>query len=196
MAAMSDYLEAQLRAGLFRTSAYTARANSTAYALGDRFYLATFDGGFYEVTTAGTSAAAPPAFATALGATTTDGTAVVTRILPGMPKKALFVALYTTATTDAGGGTEVTGGSYARMQVNPSDANWTAVSATDGLTDNAAEILFPTATAAWGTVTHFGMLDALTGGNLLVHGILTASKAVANGDAFRFAIGTLDITLA
>lgn len=196
MAALSDYMEAQIRAGVFRTSTYSARANSTAYALGDRIYLATFDGGFYECVTAGTSAAAAPAYSTTLGADTTDGTAVFRRILPGLPKKALFVALYTAAPSDAGGGTEVSGGAYARVQVNPADANWTAASATDGLTDNAAAITFPTATASWGTVTHVGIHDGLTGGNLLLHGALTTSKTVGNGDTFSFAAGALDVTWA
>src|SRR3972149_9500724 len=69
----------------------------------------------------------------------------------------LAVALCTAAPTDASTGatiTEVSGGSYARVQRDPLDANWTAASSTDGLTDNAADITFPTATADWGTVTH------------------------------------------
>lgn len=108
----------------------------------------------------------------------------------------LAVALFTAAPSDAGGGTEVTGGAYARVNLPPLDTNWTAVSATDGLTDNAVEILFPTATAAWGTITHFGIFDAMTAGNLLIHGALTLSKAVASGDSFRFVANQLKITLA
>jgi hypothetical protein len=109
---------------------------------------------------------------------------------------ALYVALYTAAPSDSGGGTEVSGGSYARVQRDPLDANWTGASSTDGLTDNAAAITFPTATGSWGTVTHVGILDASSGGNLLFHGALTASKTVASGDTFSFAIGALDVTLA
>lgn len=109
----------------------------------------------------------------------------------------LAVALYTVTPTDAGGGTEVTGGSYARVSRNPLDANWTAASSTDGLTDNAAAITFPTPTANWGTIVAFGIFDATTAGNLLVWGPITPNKTVNNGDpAPEFAIGALDITIA
>ena len=61
----------------------------------------------------------------------------------------LAVALFTAAPSDSGGGTEVSGGGYARVQRDPLDANWTGVSATDGLTDNAAALTFPVPTANW-----------------------------------------------
>src|SRR5262245_1520988 len=89
---------------------------------------------------------------------------------------ALYVSLHTADPTDAGTGTEVSGGSYARVQRDPLDANWTAASATNGLTDNAAAITFPSPTANWGTVTHFGIWDASTSGNLICYGALTVSK--------------------
>lgn len=109
----------------------------------------------------------------------------------------LAVALYTAAPGDAGGGTEVTGGAYARVQRDPLDANWTGASATDGLTDNAAALTFPTPTANWGLVTHFAILDATSAGNFLFTGALTASKTINNGDpAPAFAIGDLDVTFA
>lgn len=107
----------------------------------------------------------------------------------------IAIALFTAAPSDSGGGTEVTGGSYARVAVNPLDANWSLPGAA-GLTDNVGVITFPTATAAWGTVTHIGIFDATTAGNLLFHGALTASKTVGNGDTFSIAAGALDITLA
>lgn len=136
MSAMSDYLEGQIRAHIFRTASFT------------------------KPTT-------------------------------------LAVGLFTAAPNDAGGGTEVTGGSYARVAVNPADANWTAASATDGVTTNAAAITFPAPTANWGTVTHFGIFDATTTGNLLFHGALSASRTINNGDAApQFAAGALSITFA
>ncbi len=107
----------------------------------------------------------------------------------------LAVALFTAAPSDSGGGTEVSGGSYARIDRPPLDANWTGASATAGLTDNAAVITFPTASASWGTITHIGIFDALTAGNLLFHGALALSKTVGSGDTFSIAIGDLDITL-
>lgn len=109
----------------------------------------------------------------------------------------LAVALFTVTPSDAGGGTEVSGGSYARVDLPPSDANWTAASATDGATDNAAAITFPTPTANWGTVVAFGIFDATSGGNLLVWGPITPNKTINNGDpAPSFAIGALDVTIA
>lgn len=100
-----------------------------------------------------------------------------------------YVALYTVAPTDAGGGTEVTGGSYARVQVTAWDA------ASGGATANTNAITFPTATASWGTVVAFGIHDAASAGNLLAWGDLSASKAVGSGDTIEFAAGALDITL-
>ena len=109
----------------------------------------------------------------------------------------LAVALYTAAPGEAGGGTEVSGGSYARVQRDPLDANWTAASSTDGLTDNAAALTFPTPSANWGVVTHCAVLDATSAGNFLLYGALAQSKTINNGDpAPNFPIGALDVTFA
>lgn len=109
----------------------------------------------------------------------------------------LGVALFTVTPSDSGGGTEVSGGSYARVNHPPLDANWTAPDATGGLTDNATAITFPTPSANWGTVVAFGIFDATTAGNLLVWGPISPSKTINNGDpAPSFAIGALDVTIA
>lgn len=114
----------------------------------------------------------------------------------------LRVALATGATSDSQTGatiTEVTNAnSYARTGPDPLDANWSGASSTDGLTDNVAAITFPTATGSWGTITHIAIVDSAThgAGNSLLHGALTASKAVGNGDVLSFAIGALDVTFA
>lgn len=109
----------------------------------------------------------------------------------------LAVALYTAAPGEAGGGTEVLGGSYARVQRDPLDANWTAASATDGLTDNATDLVFPAPTANWGLVTHFAILDATTAGNMLFYAALAASKTInASDPAPKFVAGALDVTFA
>jgi hypothetical protein len=101
------------------------------------------------------------------------------------------VALYTVAPTDTGGGTEVTGGSYARQ------TGAFTVSGTNPTTaSNSAAIEYPTATANYGTVVAVGILDASTGGNLLAYANLDTSKSVTTGDVFRFDTGDLDITLA
>jgi len=106
----------------------------------------------------------------------------------GITAAAAYVALYTTDPTDADTGTEVTGGSYARQLAGLSAAS-------GGLSSNAADITFPTATASWGTVTHVGLRDALTAGNLLMHSILDASKTVGSGDTFKINAGDLDVTI-
>ena len=103
----------------------------------------------------------------------------------------MYVALYTVAPSDTGGGTEVSGGAYARQT-----ATFT-VSGTDPTTaSNDAAIEYPTATADYGTVVAVGVLDALSAGNLLAYANLDASKTVSSGDVFRFDAGDLDITLA
>jgi hypothetical protein len=114
---------------------------------------------------------------------------------------AIYVGLFTVTPSDvAGSGTEVTGGNYGRAFSGtsaPLDANWTAVSTTDGVTDNAQDITFPVPSANWGTIVAFGIFDASTAGNMLIWGALTASKTVNNGDpAPKFVAGALDITFA
>ena len=101
----------------------------------------------------------------------------------------IYVALYTTDPTDADVGTEVSGGSYARQSV-------TFAAPSNGVSTNSADITFPTATAAQGTVTHIGLRDALTAGNLLYYTPLDASKTIDLGDIFKITTGNLSVTLA
>lgn len=118
----------------------------------------------------------------------------------------LYVGLLTAAPSDAGGGTEVSGNGYARVTVGSSMANWAgtqsagstiASSGTGGVTSNNGAISFPTPTGAgWGTVTHFGIYDATTAGNLLLWGALTTSKTINAGDTVSFAAGQLTVTFA
>jgi len=103
----------------------------------------------------------------------------------------LYVALYTVAPTDTGGGTEVSGGAYARQS-----AAFTVSGTNPTQASNSAAIEYPTATANYGTVVAVGVFDALTSGNLLAYANLTASKVVSTGDVFRFNAGDLDVTLA
>jgi hypothetical protein len=108
----------------------------------------------------------------------------------------LYVALFTAAPSDSGGGTEVSGGSYARVARNPLDANWSAPAKTTySESHNAAVIDFGTATANWGTITHFGIYDASSSGNLLLWGALSSSKTVNSGDAFQISASQLVLTL-
>jgi len=104
---------------------------------------------------------------------------------------AAYVALFT---SDAGleGGvitSEVSGGGYARELAGLS-------ASADGVSANAADITFTTATASWGVVTHVALMDAITAGNVLMHSILDASKTVGSGDTFKINAGDLDVTIA
>ncbi len=103
-----------------------------------------------------------------------------------------YVALLTAAPTDTGGGTEVTGGAYARVAVSRATGTWAAPAGTPRSTSNVAAVTFPSPTANWGTVTHFALYDAITTGNLLGWAPLGTSRNILNGDsAPSFAAGTL-----
>jgi hypothetical protein len=95
--------------------------------------------------------------------------------------------LYTTATTDAGGGTEVAGGSYAGQTVT-----FQAGAAGSGAADNSGAVSFVNMPAA--TVTHAAIKDQA--GNMLLHGALTAPKTVGAGDTLTFAAGDIDAIFA
>jgi hypothetical protein len=101
----------------------------------------------------------------------------------------VYLGLYTSDPTDADTGTEVSGGSYARQAI-------TFGAPSNGVTTNTAAIEFPQATGSWGTVGWIGIEDAISGGNLLYHSPLDASKTIASGDIFKIAIGSLSVTLA
>ena len=101
----------------------------------------------------------------------------------------VYIALYTSDPTDANTGTQVSGGSYARQSA-------TFGAPSNGTSTNSAAIEFPQATASWGTVTHIGILDALTSGNLLYHTPLDTAKTIDSGDIFKISSGNLSVTLA
>ena len=98
-----------------------------------------------------------------------------------------FIALYTAAPGEAGGGTEVSTGSYVRQSV--------AFSVSGNTATNTAAVEFPTATGSYGTVSHVGVFDASSSGNLLAFSALNVAKAIDTGDVFRIPTGDLDITL-
>jgi len=104
---------------------------------------------------------------------------------------AWYVGLYTAAPSDSGGGTEVSGSGYARQS-----ATWGTASGTGGTTDNTGNVTFTASGGDWGTITHIGIHDAVSGGNLLWHGAMSASKTIADGDTLQFNTGNIDLTLA
>lgn len=110
------------------------------------------------------------------------------------PPTNLYVALSTTAPNKNGGNvTEPSGGGYARVQVANTADNFP--DASSGQKKNGATITFPEATGNWGTVTHFVIYDAATGGNALMYGALTASKTIEAGDTASFDINALTISI-
>lgn len=104
----------------------------------------------------------------------------------------VYVALFTTVPAKAGGGVEVAGFGYARVQVPSTSIYWNVA----GPTYEAQNVLlidFGSATGgAWGTIVAYGLFDALAG-NLLFFDNLTASKAIVDGDPVVFNVGDLAI---
>ena len=100
---------------------------------------------------------------------------------------AWYIGLFTVAPSDAGGGTEVSGGSYARKSV--------AFTVSGNLATNSAAVEFDVATADWGIITSVAVFDAVSGGNMIAYATLTASKTIANGDVLRIPLNDLDITM-
>lgn len=101
----------------------------------------------------------------------------------------LYLALFTAAPTPSTTGTEVTGGSYARVAITNDVTNFPAAASKTKANDLA--LTFAAATAGWGTVVAVGLFDALTVGNLLVYATLSTPRLVSSGDTPGFAIGQL-----
>ena len=104
---------------------------------------------------------------------------------------AWYVGLFTAGPSDSGGGTEVSGSGYAREAVT-----FAAASTPGGTTSNTGDVSFTAAGGNWGTITHIGIFDASSSGNLLWHGAMTASKIVNDGDTLQFSTGNIDLTIA
>ena len=102
----------------------------------------------------------------------------------------VYLGLSTGSFNDDASGTELSGSGYARVGDIPFDA------ASGGVADNTSNIEFTAATGSWGTVTHWGLFDASTSGNLLIHGALGTSKTIGSGDILRISAGELDVTAA
>jgi pSer/pThr/pTyr-binding forkhead associated (FHA) protein len=101
---------------------------------------------------------------------------------------AWYIGLHTADPTDAGTGAEISGNGYIRKSV--------AFGISGDTASNSATVTFDAATGNWGTITHIGVWDSETGGNLLFHGAVTTSKTIDQGDTFQISSGNLDITLA
>lgn len=120
------------------------------------------------------------------------------------PPVTFYVGLFTSSPSDSAGGTEVSTSTtgYSRPSIAASLANFAgtqgagstvASSGTSGTTSNNVDIVFPQATANWGTVVAFGLFDAPSGGNLLWWGSLTVSRPVYSGDIPKILAGSLSL---
>lgn len=101
----------------------------------------------------------------------------------------VFLSLWTSDPTDDGSGNELSGDGYARQDINFGAAS-------SGVATSSGVVTFPTATGSWGTVSHIGIHDAVSSGNLLFHGALSASKTIGSGDVMQIANGAITITAA
>ncbi len=110
-----------------------------------------------------------------------------------MPPTA-YLALFTSDPGETGSfAAEVTGGGYARQAITAAMA---ATNATTGVSNNSNVITFGPASADWGTITHIGIIDASSGGNMLLYGALTSARTIQNGDSLQFAASSLVVTFA
>ena len=100
----------------------------------------------------------------------------------------VYVGLYTSDPGDDNSGVEVSGGSYARQILS-------VTTASEGVVTSSADVTFPQATGNWGTISHIGLLDAVTSGNLLMHTPLTTTKLIETGDIFKIPTGSLTAQL-
>jgi hypothetical protein len=221
MAGKSDFLENMVIDGMLRggclTTAGAAGSSAvvtgiwtatTAYVVGNivvpHANMTGAGGKLLRCTTAGTSGSTNTLAVPNPGTTLTDASVTWTAIATIPALNVLYFGLLTANPTDAGGGTEVSGGSYARVAVNATLANFagtqsagstTASSGTGGVTSNNAAITFPAPTANWGSCTGLGIYDSPTTGNLLWWVGLTVAKTVNNGDAApNFPIAAFTLT--
>ncbi len=107
----------------------------------------------------------------------------------------VHIAAFTVAPTDAGGGTEVSGGNYSRVAVTNNATNFPAASGTSPASKtNGSTITFPTASASWGTIVAGAVYDAASGGNLLYWGTLSQNKTIDANDQLVFGTGQITFT--
>lgn len=117
--------------------------------------------------------------------------ALLDHVLRGVvyaPPAALYLALFTVPPGETGGGTEVSGGGYARQAVSFTPPS-------NSVCSNDADIVFPIATSDWGSIAGFGLFDAATGGNMLLYGTFAIQKQVLSGDQFVIRAGNLSVTM-
>lgn len=109
------------------------------------------------------------------------------------PPAIVYMGLFTSTPSDSGGGTEVTGNNYVRLAITNNTTNFS--SASSGSKTNATDFTFGMATGSWGTITSVAFFDAVSSGNLIGWGAVSANKTVSSGDTVNFAASQITITL-
>lgn len=155
-------------------------AASTAYSVGDYVLPTAPNGHMYKCTTAGTSGSTQPTWPTTNNGTVTDGTVVWTECY---------------SVLEAGTFAEVSGGGYARVNLNPSDTNWANTNGTNAQTSDSVAITYPAATANWGLVFGSFEADQSSGGNIMEYTVITTPQQINSGATASFAAGALTVTV-
>ena len=106
-----------------------------------------------------------------------------------------YIGLFTTDPTDSASGTEASGSGYARIRIDNKMSSATANSDNSQITNSSAITFAAASGGAFGTITHIGIFDASSSGNLLAHCALAASKTIADGDVFQINASGLVITI-
>ena len=106
-----------------------------------------------------------------------------------------YIGLFTSDPTDSASGKEVSGSGYARIQIDNKTSSATANTDNSQITNSSAITFAAADGGAFGTITHIGIFDASSSGNLLAHGALAASKTVSDGDVFQINASGLVITI-
>ena len=109
------------------------------------------------------------------------------------PPASFWLALFTGVPSVSGGGTEVVGGSYARVEIVNNTTNWPVPTVGQIICQFVAT--FPTPTAPWGSIVAVGMYDGSTGGNLETFYQLPVPKSIGTGDNYSFPIGNILVRL-
>jgi hypothetical protein len=106
------------------------------------------------------------------------------RNIPFVPASQIYVALYLVTPNAAGVGVEVSGSGYARQLV-------TFTAPMNGQLKSDNDVVFPLATALWGDIAGFGLVDAASGGNVLYFANLGFPRTVDQSDQVKFPVGAL-----
>jgi hypothetical protein len=106
-----------------------------------------------------------------------------------------YIGAFTSDPTDSASGTEASGSAYARVQIDTKMNSASAGTDNSSITNSSAITFTAASGGAWGTITHIGIFDAASSGNLLAHGALAASKVISDGDTLQINASALTITI-